>query len=408
MLLSEIQSISDTQKLKLEKQELGLGRQILSGLPNIQSHALVISGIRRCGKSTLLRQFVQNLNKPYFYFNFDDIRLVSFSKADFGLLDKVISDTNAKLLYFDEIQSAQYWELYVRQKLDEGFQVFITGSNASLLSRELGTYLTGRHITHELFPFSYNEFIRFFSLEPGCESLSNYLEKGGFPEFLKTDNTSILTQLQSDILHRDIMIRYRIRDAASLQRLFVYLVSNASQLLSPSKLTRMVNVKSPTTVLEYISYLEAAYLVNFLPCFSWSVKSQNLSPKKAYIADTGIIKSLSFSFSENLGAILENFVFNSLRLTTPSSDMFYFKGKNGGECDFVLSPQTNPKCIQVTWELNTNNQDREINGMLEALDFFNLDYGVIVTYDTEDIILTAGKKIDVIPAWKYACTSYKE
>jgi len=407
MKLSEIQDISVTQKLTLEKQEQGLKRLSLAELPDIQSHALVVCGIRRCGKSTLFRQFVQKLKRSYYYLNFDDIRLASFSHTDFGLIDKVIIDSGAKLIFFDEIQSAQKWELYVRKKLDEGFQVVITGSNASLLSRELGSRLTGRHLSRELFPFSYTEFCDFTEINFCSASLSNYIEKGGFPEYLKTGNTNILTQLQSDILYRDIAVRYGIRDAASLQRLFVYLVSNPAQLFSPSKLTGVIGVKSPTTVLEYISFFEAAYLIHLLPRFAWSVKAQNLAPKKVYIADTGLIKTGAVSFSGNLGALLENCIYNVLRAKAGSSGLpssfgiYYFTGKSGGECDFIASPQNNPFCIQVCWELTHDNQDREINGLLEAMEFFDLDYGTIITFDTEDIIKTDGKKIDVIPAWKF-------
>jgi len=402
MKLSEIQGIAESQRLALDGQEKGLKRLLLPELPDIQSHALVVSGIRRCGKSTLLRQFVHKLKKPWFYLNFDDIRLAGFSHKDFVLLDKVIAESGARLIFFDEIQSAQSWELYVRQKLDEGFQLAITGSNASLLSRELGTRLTGRHISKELFPFSYKEFCGFLKLKAGSQSFADYLEKGGFPEYLKTGNTDILVQLQSDILYRDIAVRYGIRDAASLRRLFVYLLSNPAQLFSSGKLTGVVGVKSPTTVLEYISFFEAAYLIHLLPSFSWSVKAQSLSPKKVYIADTGLIKTGAVSFSGNYGALLENYVFNSLRIKTGASgaDIYYFTGKNGAECDFIIGPRGKPACIQVCWELTHDNQDREINGLLEAMDFFNLDNGTIITFDTEDIIQTAGKKINVIPAWK--------
>ena len=407
MKLSEIQDISLTQKLALENQELGLERSFLPELPDIQSHALVVSGIRRCGKSTLLRQFIKKLGRSYFYLNFDDIRLASFSNIDYKLLDAVIEDSKARLIFFDEIQSAEQWELYVRQKLDEGFQIVITGSNASLLSRELGTRLTGRHLSKELFPFSYEEYCNFFSLERGQVSLISYLEKGGFPEYLKTGNTDILSQLQSDILYRDIAVRYGIRDAASLKRLFLYLISNPAQLFSPSKLTNIAGVKSPTTALEYISFFEASYLISILPCFAWSVKAQSLAPKKVYIADSGIIKTGSVSFSGNFGALFENFVFNSLRIKTCRAEFFgdreiyYFKGKNGSECDFIIYPHSKPLCIQVCWNLTPDNQDREIKGLLEAMDFFNQETGIILTHNTEDIIMTAGKTITVIPAWNY-------
>ena len=406
MKLSDIREINGYQKRGLEEQEQGLLRQILPELPDLQSHALVITGIRRCGKSTLLRQFMQRLNRPYFYLNFDDIRFASFTHEDFALIDKIIADSGAQMLYFDEIQSAEKWELYVRKKLDEGFQVAITGSNASLLSRELGSRLTGRHLSCELFPFSYQEFCSFVHLNAGPESLLDYLEKGGFPDFVKTGNTDILAQLQSDILYRDITVRYGIRDITSLRQLFVYLLSNSAQLFSPSKLTTIVSAKSPTTILEYISFFEAAYLIQLLPCFSWSAKAQSLAPKKVYVTDTGLIKTGAISFSNNYGALLENFVYNTIRIHSGVSrslhnrTLYYYAGKNGGECDFIVKSPNDTLCIQACWELNADNQDREINGLIDALDFFNLEEGEILTYNTEDIVLTKGKKITVTPAWK--------
>jgi len=409
MKLSDIKDVSVTQKSALESQDSGLERRVLSELPDIRSHAVVVNGIRRCGKSTLLRQFVRRQKRPYFYMNFDDIRLASFSGADYGLVDRAIEDFGARLLFFDEVQSAENWELYVRQKLEEGFQVILTGSNASLLSRELGTRLTGRHISKELFPFSYGEFCRFARLRAGTRSLLKYLETGGFPEYLKSGNADILIQLQSDILYRDIAVRYGIRDAASLRRLFVYLVSNPSQLFSPSKLTSVVGVKSPATVLEYISFFEAAYLVQLVSRFAYSVKAQNLAPKKVYVADPGIIKTSSVSLRDNNGALLENFVFNSLRAKAGAAgprterDIYYFAGKGGGECDFIVSPSGGkPECVQVCWEMNAENQEREVGGLAEAMEFFDKKSGTIITLGSEDIIHTAGKKITVVPAWKWA------
>ena len=196
----------------------------------------------------------------------------------------------------------------------------------------------------------------------------------------------------------NIAVRYGIRDAGSLRRLYVYLVSNHAQKVSPSKLAPSAGVKSPTTVLEYFSFLEAAYLIHLVPGFAWSAKAQSLSPKKVYIADPGIIRTSSVSFSGNHGAGLENFVYNNLR--RESSDIFYFSGNGGGECDFIFRPHDKRQCIQVCWELNPDNQDREIKGLLEAMDFFDQKTGIILTHNTKDIIKTAGKTIDVIPAWE--------
>jgi predicted AAA+ superfamily ATPase len=201
-------------------------------------------------------------------------------------------------------------------------------------------------------------------------------------------------------LYRDIAVRYNIRDVSSLRRLYVYLASNPAQKISPSKLTSVIGVKSPTTVLEYFSYLEAAYLIYLLPCFAWSVKAQSLAPKKLYIADPGFIKTSSISFSDNLAARLENFVYTVLR--NSNRDIYYYASKDGSECDFIVNPHEQVQCIQVCWDLTLDNQDREIRGLLNAMDFFNQQTGVILTYDTEDIIMTDGKNIDVLPVWKWA------
>jgi predicted AAA+ superfamily ATPase len=161
------------------------------------------------------------------------------------------------------------------------------------------------------------------------------------------------------------------------------------------------------TVLEYISHFEAAYLIHLLPCFARSVKAQNLSHKKVYVADAGIIKTGAVSFSGNYGALLENFVFNSLRNELSASfpfgerDIYYFADKNGGECDFIVSPHKNPCCVQVCWELSAENQDMEIRGLLAAMDFFNQERGIIIAFNSEDSINMSGKVITVIPAWKW-------
>ncbi len=398
MKLSDLREVAEQQKRAIESFDTGLEREALVKLPDITSHALIVAGIRRCGKSTLLCQFTKRLARPYFYFNFDDLRLLSFEVDDFKLLDEVIAESGSRLLFFDEIQSAPRWELYIRQKLDEHFQVIATGSNASLLSCELGTKLTGRHITKELFPFSYTEFLALKHLERNVDSLCAYLESGGFPEFLKTGNRDILTQLQTDILYRDIAVRYGIRDVESLKRLFTYILSNAANLVAPSNLTGIVGAKSPQTILDYISHFTAAYLIHLVPRFAWSAKAQSLAPKKLYVVDTGLIAVGSTSFTRNQGAILENMVFMELRRST--DDIFYYAEKDS-ECDFVVNPHgAAPHCFQVCARLNHDNEAREIRGLVAALNHFNLDEGTIITLDTRDEIIHAGKRIHIRPAFE--------
>ena len=403
MLQAELKKIYLTQLEKLRKTDAGIYRDALADIPDITTHAFVVCGVRRCGKSTLLQQFVKKLNKPFFYLNFDDLRLLEFSVSDYAILDAVIEESKSRLIFFDEIQAAAHWELYVRQKLDQGFQVVLTGSNASLLSRELGTKLTGRHIAKELFPFSYSEYLRFADTQKGIQSFESYFQTGGFPEYLKLNNSEVVMQLQKDILYRDIAVRYNVSDDKSLQRLYVYLASNTASLISPSKLKTVAGVKSHTTILDYFSYFENAYLLSLVPKFAWSQKAQSLAPKKVYFTDIGLIRTAGLTFSENAGHILENFVFNELRRKYGTFDdkQIYYYSDDTCECDFVVNPLFAPQCIQVCLDLNLDNTERELNGLLAAMDFFKVQEGLILTRNAYDLFVKEDKKITIMPVWDY-------
>jgi len=396
---SIIQQIIKIQGQKIKRQPVSLEREILPEIPDMQTHALIVSGIRRCGKSTLLLQLLRKDNRPSLYLNFEDPRLVGFELSDFRLLDNIITESKSEVLFFDEIQIVDHWELYVRQKLDEGFKVVITGSNASLLSRELGTKLTGRHITKELFPFSYREFLNFKSLQADVKSWQKYMETGGFPEFVKTNNSDILTTLFYDILNRDIVVRHGIRDVNSLKRLAVYLASNVGNLVTASKLQQPLGIKSPATILDYFSFLEDSYLINFLPKFSYSYKTQLINPRKIYMIDPGIIKETSASFTKDSGHLLENLVYWEFR--RQGKELYYFN-ENGCECDFVIVKNSKiEQLIQVCYELTPENTEREQRGLHEAMRFFNTDKGLIITHCQNDAYMQNGKQINVVPAYQY-------
>ena len=179
-------------------------------------------------------------SKAVLFLNFESPQLYEFTLSDFSRLDHIIEQKGASILFFDELQLVEGWEIYVRQKLDEGFKVIITGSNASLLSKELGTKLTGRHISQELFPFSYSEFLTFRGLSPSEESLITYMHTGGFPEFVKNGDEEQLATLFDDVLIRDIVTRYGIKDIKSLHRLATYLISNIGNRVTATKLKQQI------------------------------------------------------------------------------------------------------------------------------------------------------------------------
>jgi len=367
-------------------------------MPELACHALIISGIRRCGKSTLLHQLLKERHPNAYYLNFEDPRLYEFELNDFTRLDELVADHEGKVLFFDEIQVVNGWERYIRQKLDEGFRLVITGSNASLLSSELGSKLTGRHITKELFPFSWSEFCEFRSLDYSEEALKKYMETGGFPEYVKTENDDILHQLFEDILFRDIAVRYGVRGVKSLQRLALYLLSNIGNLVTGNKLRSLFGIGATSTVMEYFSYLEQTWLMHFIPKFSYSMRKQSVNPRKVYAIDTGLINVNSKSFSGDHGRILENLVF--LHLRRNFQKIFYFSEK--GECDFVTFDKgTIDDVIQVCYDLNPDNLDRELNGLFEALSFFKQKEGTIITLNQSDAFERGDLIAKAVPCHEY-------
>ena len=397
---SDLEVVISMQKEQLARVNNEIQRDILLSLPEeTGNHALIISGVRRCGKSTLIKQMINREAYKAFFINFDTPKLYNFDINDFEILDSVIAESNPQKLYFDEIQVVEGWELYVRQKLDEGFQVIVTGSNASLLSRELGTKLTGRHITKELYPFSYNEFIKLKGLEPNNESFNIYFQSGGFPEFLKRDNPEILTSLFDDVLFRDIAVRHGIRDIKSLQRLLLYLTANVGSPVTATRLTTVLGIKSTATILDFFSYFEQSWLLGLLPKFSWSYRAQMVNPRKAYILDNGLVNAVSPSFTDNDGRKLENLIYWHLR--QKQKTVFYFN-ETGRECDFVvLKNNKAEQVIQVCYSLEYGNRQREENGLLAAMDFFNIDYGIIITMNQSDEIQVNNKHISVMPAFLF-------
>jgi len=393
-----LQEIVLQQKETLASRDAGMLRNGLDALPDVEDFALIVSGIRRCGKSTLLYQLLKKRQTEALYVNFDDPRLYDFELSDFQKLDDLIKEAGNNVLMFDEIQIIKGWERYVRQKLDEKCKVFVTGSNASLLSSELGSSLTGRHITKELFPFSYDEFCRFKGFKSDESSVLQYLLSGGFPEFLKTGSEEILLQLLDDILVRDIAIRYGIKDTRGLKRLTVYLLSNIGNLTSANKLREPSGISSTTTVLEYLSHLEQCYLINLVPLFDASLKKQSINPKKIYAIDMGLVKANVSMLKVDEGHKLENMVYNSLR--SQYKEIYYHKGK--GECDFlVLDKGEIAQAIQVCFHLNPDNRERELSGLVDALRKYNLTEGILVTLSQEDSFEVEGFNVRVIPSYKY-------
>lgn len=393
-----IASVIDSQQAEIEKKPEGLLRELFDEIPVVENFASIITGIRRCGKSTLMLQILKKHEDPLLFLNFEDIRLSGFETSDFNRLNAEIERRKVKSLFFDEIQIANQWEIFINQKMNEGYRVFITGSNASLLSKELGTHLTGRHLSAELFPFSFFEFLTFTQSENNINSFNEYMETGGMPEYLKNRFGNILRQLIDDILYRDIAVRHNIRNVDALRELTVFLISNIGKPISARQLTGLFGISAAATIIDYCGWLQDAYVVDFIPVFDYSIKTQIRNPKKVYVVDLGIFHQIKTIFTDDYGRQLENLVY--LHLRRKYQQIFYFN-KNG-ECDFIVKKNGQPiQCIQVCYQLTDMNMNRELTGLKVALDYFKLKEGIIVTHNQTDLFETHGTIIKLSPAWKY-------
>lgn len=393
VLKSILETCVVDQRNQLMQTDLGVVRDSLEKIKLRKEFITIITGIRRSGKSTLMNQLIHQLEEDFAYFHFEDPRIFGFSVEDFPKLEEVLGDKN--YYFFDEIQNVPQWELFVRKLHDQGKVICITGSNASLLSKELGTRLTGRNITKELFPFDYQEFCTFHSLEQNTESITKFMNDGGIPLFLKTREISYLHQLLRDILYRDIIARHGIRNGKLVEELTLYLISNIAKPYSLNGLKKTFNLGSANSVSDYVSWLEDSYLFFTLPRFSWSLKSVAVNQKKIYSIDTGFAQANSLSFSSDKGRLFENMIYLSLR--RKFSDLYYFREK--GECDFVVKEKEKvTQVVQACYELNSDNLQREMNGLKEAMEFFGLSEGTIVTLNQSDLFVENGKQIRAVAA----------
>ena len=400
MKVSSICQAIDEQAAE-RKHRLGMPRDVLPQLPSVRNFATVVTGVRRSGKSTLLDQWTSKRGGNVVSVHFDDLRLASFSADDFLLLYEIAKERKADTLVLDEVQDIVGWERFVVGCLDRKLRVMVTGSNAKLLSREFGTKLTGRHLNIELFPFSYPEFLRFTKKRASKSSIDEYLSIGGFPAYVESRQRMVLSELFNDILYRDIVVRYSLKDAAPIKGLATFLLGHVGCRISPSRIKDSVHVASASTILEYFNYLEETYLIQRIPRFAASQKASMSAPKKVYACDTGLVSAIESVDEANLGHKLENLVY--LKLRNPDDSMFYFvNDADGTECDFVIERRDGTfGAVQVCWELSRDNEEREINGALRAMERFGLKEAVMVTQNQSDLINEDGRMIRVVPAWEW-------
>ncbi|MBM3199838.1 ATP-binding protein [Candidatus Woesearchaeota archaeon] len=414
VMKDELRSIVAQQKAEGFSIEGTVRRDILDEILKWlkDSRVLILTGVRRSGKSTILKQLIRE-TKDYCYVNFEDERFMGFKAQDFEQLNETLIEMygNPRVYFFDEVQNIERFEAFVRRLQDQGKKVVITGSNASLLSKELGTRLTGRYKPFEIYPFSFKEYLSFNKLEPQKDwshitekkvtlirMLDDYIKNGGMPEYLKNKDKEYVKTVYENILYRDIIARYNIRRQKILKELVNILTANTSAPFTYNSLKTSLGLANSITVKEYISYLNNSFLFFELQKFDFSIRKQLNSPKKAYVIDPAFSHITGFNISANKGRLLENAVF--LELKRKNKEVYYYSGK--GECDFLIKEETKiSEAIQVCYALDKSNKERETSGLTECMEKFKLKKGIIITHEQEEEIKTKGKTIKLIPAFKW-------
>ncbi len=400
------------------KELLGKERdyQILSYLeiPEIK----IIEGARRVGKSTLLYQVLEKtfaLDKRVLYINFEDDILKQYPLST--VIEAFQERQDIQYLFIDEIQLCPEWVSYVRKMYDrrEMKQIWLSGSNSSLIKQEYATLLTGRNFAIDIYTLSFKEYLAFHDCSVSAfpvttkklieikRHFNTYLEWGGFPAVALRNiyQRELLNNYFDDFIYKDIASRYDV-NLTKLKELGIYLASNCAKLFSYRNIANMLGLH-PNTVMDYCGYFKEIFLFKELHKFDFSLKAQLSHDKKIYILDTGLASAVSFRFSEDKGRILENVVF--IELLRRKNQIYFHKQKR--ECDFLIKKDLDiVEAIQVTQTLtDPATKRREISGLIEALDIANLHQGLILTEEEEgqEQIAENNKvyEIEILPIWKW-------
>jgi len=390
---------------------------------------LCITGVRRSGKSTLIKQIAKEIskdegNKNTLIINFEDER---FSERSLKLLleiyncylEKVKPDRKKPFIFLDEIQNIHEWERFVRGMHErKEAKLVVSGSSSKLLSAELATLLTGRHITITTYPLSFKEFLVFKNIPIQSDLeitarrteikklLHEYLEFGGFPEVvLSSEKKRILLSYFETILSKDIIERFRIREREKVKALAKFYLTNISSLITFNKISEFLDMPL-TTIERFSNYLETAHLIFFIKRFSYSFKEQEKSPRKIYSIDCGLSNTIGFRFTENFGRIMENIVATELKIrqmASPELEVYYWKDYQQREVDFVLKDKTQvQQVIQVSYDIeDMNTKERERRSILKAMNEFKLKEGLIITESFEQDEEIDGNTIVYKPLWKW-------
>ena len=413
------------------KNRLPLSKPRTLKIPLNTRKIVTISGVRRSGKTFVLFETIKkllSLNVPQeriLYVNFEDERLQIKRES----LDAVVQayrelypdfNLNKCYFFFDEIQNIDGWEKFIRRIYDTVTKnIFVTGSNSKLLSREIATSLRGRTITYEVFPLSFREYLEFNKVDidlyhtSTIAKIANLFEKflfeGGFPELTTFKDSTLKNKVLQNyidvMLYRDIVERFNIKNSSILKYFLKRIFENITSPLSIHKIYNEIKSQGykigKNYLYEYLEYLEEAYFFILTRKYTSSILKQELTEKKAYAIDNGFLNAFTFKFSHDWGKLLENMVF--LELIKQGKKVFFYKNKH--ECDFIVMEGNRKKIVQVCLSIqDKDTYQREINGIIEVAELLGMKSACIVTFSEENIVKKKGLTIDIIPAFKFVLT----
>lgn len=426
MDINEIKRIILDQKEEIEfifKNEKIVDRELNISGSLAHPNVVVIIGPRRAGKSFLSLLSVRD--KKFAYINFDDERL-SFKPEELNQVLESFYELYGDLDYIilDEIQNVSGWELFV-SRLRRTKRVIITGPNSKLLSQELSTHLTGRHIDYNLLPFSFREHLKMKEsavLTGGALSTRHkaeirrefdiYIQNGGFPEVFKFGRP-ILKSIYEDIIYKDIILRFKIRKTTSFKELARVLSAQYSREFTYSKLKTIVGIKDIHTLKKFVDYLRSAYLFIVVERFSYKLKQQILAPRKIYSVDTGMIHAMAFRSSEDKGRLYENIAAIELqrkKFYHNNLEIYYWKNSLGEEVDFCLKSGLKVReLLQVCCDTSDiDTKRRELKSLLKAGTELRCDSLLVLTDNYEAQEIHQGKKIHFMPIWQWLLRGSKK
>jgi len=382
-------------------------------------HIQVLTGIRRCGKSSVFRLLINELMervnpKSILFLNMDDpMYYMAWSNSSFlyTIVETAEKFTAEKVqyLFLDEIQSVQGWEHYVKSVYDSQVfrKIFVTGSNSSLLYNDFSTLLSGRYFSDEIYPYSLKEILLINGISDKYELikgkstvlriLDDCIEYGCFPEIKPLNDKQMRTELLKNyfdsIVLKDCVSRYQITDITAFKRMLLYLMSNIGTLYSYNSLGKALE-SNENTVKKYLNILADCYILSDVINFSLSQKTTVRNLHKLYSVDNGLINATSYRFFDNISTLFENLVFNELQKQKNEEITFV---NNAGECDFLVKNGFDYQAFQVCYQLTATNQKRECAGFDKIAGQVKLNRKIILTYNQETQI----DDIEVIPVWKY-------